>query len=454
MSAIEPYSLSAAEAMRRIRNGVLSSVDLVSSCLDRIEQTEAGLGAWAHVDAERAVARAERMDAMRRTGRAIGPLHGIPVGLKDVIDTRSMPTELGTPIFAGRRPETDAALVDRLLEAGAVILGKTVTTELAFMHPSATRNPHNPEYTPGGSSSGSAAAVAARQVPLAIGTQTNGSVIRPASFCGTFGFKPSRGIISRRGVLQTSETLDQIGVFARSLEDVSLLAGAVGGYDPADTASFARPRPAMLEGYRTDMPVEPCLAMFDMPYDDRMTADARTGLAELVSALGLHVERVPAPETFAGLIDAQRLIQEHEISRNLDKVFQTNWSRLSSSLQPAVERGRAVTKTEYEDALDQMDHAVAYFEAFFRDHDAVITLGAPGEAPPLSEGITGDPVYCTIWTLCGLPAVTMPLLFGANGLPIGVQLIGAREADDRLMQTARWMLNRLQDDKPTDAEAG
>lgn len=445
MSVSNAHELSATDALTKIRAGLLSSADLVKACLARIEATDGELQAWTRVDAERALARAEEMDAMRRAGRAVGPLHGIPVGLKDIIDTRDMPTERGTPIFAGRQPEADAALVDRLMEAGAVILGKTVTTELAFMNPSATRNPHNVDFSPGGSSAGSAAAVAACQVPLAVGTQTNGSVIRPASYCGTFGFKPTRGVISRRGVLQTSENLDQIGVFGRTLEDVSLMSDVLGGYDPADGLSFARPRPAVLEGCRSDVPIEPVFAIFDgLSYDDRMETAAREGLDEVAAALGAQVERVPAPENIADLIEAQRILQEHEISRNLDAVFAANWDKLSPALQTAAERGKTVSESQYGNALAMMNGAIAYFESFFKDYDAVITLGATGEAPRFDSGITGDPVFCTIWTLCGLPSVTLPLLVGENGLPIGVQLVGAVEEDDRLMRTANWLLNYLQ----------
>ncbi len=236
-------ALPAVEAARKIRQGTLSSVDLVKACLARIDETDGQLKAWAHLDGEHALNQAEEMDSIRRAGRPVGPLHGLPVGLKDIIDTHDFPTERGTPIFSGRKPSNDAALVERLREAGAVILGKTVTTEFAFMHPAGTRNPHDPGYSPGGSSSGSAAAVAAYHVPLAIGTQTNGSVIRPAAFCGTYGFKPTRGVVSRRGVLQTSKSLDQVGVFGRTLEDVALLADVIGGYDPSDPLCYARPRP-------------------------------------------------------------------------------------------------------------------------------------------------------------------------------------------------------------------
>lgn len=443
---VAPNALSAVEAADKIRKGSLSSVDLVKACLARIDETEGQLHAWAHIDADHALAQAEEMDTIRRAGRPIGPLHGVPVGLKDIVDTKDYPTERGTPIFAGRKPESDAAIVERLREAGAVILGKTVTTEFAFMHPSQTRNPHNPEYSPGGSSSGSAAAVAAYNVPLAIGTQTNGSVIRPASFCGAYGFKPTRGVISRRGILQTSKSLDQVGVFGRSLEDVALLTDVIGSYDPSDALSYARPRPQMQAGSVAEIGVEPDLVWFEAPYNDRLTEDARAGLDEVVNALGARVERVTISENMFNLVDVQRTIHEYEICKHLDKEFTDHWDQLSTSLQPIIERGRKISDAQYEDALEVMASGKTYFDEFFHDYDAIIAPSAAGEAPKFVEG-TGDPVFCTIWTLCGLPTLNLPLLVGANGLPVGVQLIGSIEEDDRLLRTANWMVNKLQSDE-------
>lgn len=440
-----PNALSANEAARKIRQGLLTSVDLVKSCLSRIEETDGQIKAWAHLDAGHALKQAEEMDEIRRSGRPTGPLHGIPVGLKDIIDTADFPTERGTEIHAGRKPDSDAALVERLREAGAVILGKTVTTEFAFLHPAQTRNPHNAAYSPGGSSSGSAAAVAAHHVPLAIGTQTNGSVIRPAAFCGTFGFKPTRGVISRRGVLQTSESLDQVGTFGRTLEDVALLADVIGGYDAADPMSYARPRPQMLAGSRAKPGVEPELVWFDLPFNDRLSEDAREGLEEVVSALGGRVERFQISENMHGLVDVQRTIHEYEICHHLEDVFASHWDQLSNSLQPIVERGRKISEEQYQDALAVMASASAYFDSFFKDYDAVIAPSAAGEAPKFGGG-TGDPIFCTIWTLCGLPTLNLPLLVGKNGLPVGVQLIGAAEEDDRLLRTASWMQDYLQTD--------
>jgi len=436
--------LSASEAARKIRAGLLTSTDLVSACLDRIEETDGQLKAWAHLDRDRALAEAAELDAIRQSGRPIGPLHGVPVGLKDIIDTKDYPTERGSPVFTGRRPDLDAAVVERLRDAGAVILGKTKTTELAFVHPTDTTNPHDPAHTPGGSSSGSAAAVAAHQVPLALGTQTNGSVIRPASFCGTYGFKPTRGVISRRGVLATSNSLDQLGVFARTLEDAALLTDAIKGYDQTDDKSYPRPRPAMLEGFLAEPPVEPSLAFIDLPFADRLSADSREGFDELVSYLGARVERVPAPPAFAGLVEVQRVIHEYEISQLLKDTFDGHWDQISSTLKPVIERGRSISTATYEEALSVAETANGFFSAFFKDYDAVLSPSSAGEAPKLGPS-TGDPIFCTIWTLAGLPAVSMPLLVGENGLPVGVQLIGATEQDDRLMRTANWLLKTLND---------
>ena len=440
------HTLSASEAGSKIRTGTLTSVDLVEACLARIDETDGQLKAWAHLDADQARAQAAEMDAIRQHGRPMGPLHGLPVGLKDIIDSRGLPAERGSAIFAGREPESDAALVERLREAGAVILGKTVTTELAFLHPAETRNPHDADYSPGGSSAGSAAAVGAFQVPLAVGSQTNGSVIRPASFCGVYGFKPTTGVISRRGLLQTSMSLDQVGVFARTLEDTALLTDAIGYYDPADPLCYGRPRPNMFEGCHADPPVEPSLVWFDLPFNDRLSADAREGLDEILEALGTRVEKMPAPGSFADLIDVQGIIHHYEFCHHLEEELTSHIDKLSPTLGPIVERGRAISDAQYQDALEVKASATKFFGSFFKDFDAIIAPSAAGEPPAFEAGSTGDPIFCTIWTLCGLPALTIPLLVGGRELPIGVQLIGALEQDDRLLRTASWLLRELQPD--------
>ena len=435
---IAPYTLTATEAVQAIASGRLSSVDLVKSCLEQIADTDASIKAWAHLDPENALAQAAECDRIRKAGLGTGPLHGLPVGLKDVIDTRDMPTQRGTDIFKDRQPDKDARLVERLRESGAVIMGKTVTTELAFVHANDTRNPHNPEHSPGGSSSGSAAAVAACPVPLAVGTQTNGSVIRPASFCGTFGFKPTRGVISRAGVLKTSDSLDQVGCFGRSLEDVALLTDALAGYDQADSCSFARPRPQMRAGAQAEAPVAPDLVWFNLPFYDRLSPDAHEGMEAVLDVLGPRITRMAAADTLANLVAVQARIHEYEICQHQAAVFDANFEDLSRELQLIVARGRKISEAEYTDALAVKASAQTFFDELFVEFDAIIAPCATGEAPKFGSG-TGDPIFCTLWTLAGLPCVSLPLLVGDNNLPIGVQLIGPIEKDDRLLRTARWL---------------
>ena len=435
---IAPYTLTATEAVQAIASGRLSSVDLVKSCLAQIADTDASINAWAYLDPESALAQAAECDRIRKAGLGTGPLHGLPVGLKDVIDTRDMPTQRGTDIFKDRQPDKDARLVERLRESGAVIMGKTVTTELAFVHANDTRNPHNTEHSPGGSSSGSAAAVAACHVPLAVGTQTNGSVIRPASFCGTFGFKPTRGVISRAGVLKTSDSLDQVGCFGRSLEDVALLTDALAGYDQSDSCSFARPRPQMRAGAQAEAPVAPDLVWFNLPFYDRLSPDAHEGMEAVLAVLGPRITRMAAADTLANLVAVQARIHEYEICQHQAAVFDANFEDLSRELQLIVARGRKISEAEYTDALAVKASAQTFFDELFVEFDAIIAPCATGEAPKFGSG-TGDPIFCTLWTLAGLPCVSLPLLVGDNNLPIGVQLIGPIEKDDRLLRTARWL---------------
>jgi Asp-tRNA(Asn)/Glu-tRNA(Gln) amidotransferase A subunit family amidase len=438
---------SAFEMVEMIRDGRATAVELVKSALSHIDETDANLKAWVYLDREGSLARAKELDQMRSNGRTIGQLHGVPVGLKDIIDTRDMPTECGSQAFAGRQPNADALLVSRLRAAGAIILGKTATTPFAFMDPAETRNPHNHEYSPGGSSAGSAAAVAAGHVPLAVGTQTNGSVIRPASFCGTFGFKPTAGVISRSGVLRTSQTLDQVGVFARDLVDVALICDVIADFDPNDPASFCRPRPRLMDGVVAEPPVEPNFVWFDMPYANLLSNDAREGLAEVVNALGAKVEKIDATESFSGLVEAQNIIQYYEIARNLTDIRANQREKLSPQISKLLDHGATISDEAYAQALELRLGAVSYFSSFFNDFDAIIAPAAPGEAPLFSEGITGNPIFSTIWTLCGLPCLTLPLLVSENNLPIGVQIVGAQEEDDRVMRTAAWLLRELKNER-------
>ncbi len=446
LAAVAPAALNqlaAVDAARGIRDGLFSAEQLVQQCLDHIEAVDGEVQAWAYLDPEHALKQAREADLRRREGRSTGPLHGVPVGIKDIIDTDDMPTEDGTVLHAGRTPVADATGVARLRAAGAVIMGKTVTTELATYSPGKTRNPHNPEHTPGGSSSGSAAAVAANMVPLAVGTQTNGSVIRPAAYCGAFGFKPSFGLISRHGVLKQSPPLDQLGVFARSIEDLALIAEAMIGFDENDPATRPLARPRLLEVAREEPPFRPWLAFIKTPMWDKAESATQEAFAELVDAIGSQVEEFNLPPQFKDAWEWHRAVMEADLARNYAAEYDKAADRLSESLRGQIERGRRVTAVDYNNALEKIPAVNrALDELFDNRYDAILTPATTGTAP---HGLasTGDPVFCTLWTFAGMPAVTLPLMRGENGLPLGVQLVGRRGEDARLLRTARWLVSHV-----------
>ena len=435
---------SARDAARAIREGLISSEQLVEACLARIEAVEPAVQAWQYLDAEHALTQARARDLDRKEGRPIGPLHGVPVGIKDIIDTGDMPTEDGTVLHAGRTPDRDAAVVSRLRAAGAVIMGKTVTTECATYTPGKTRNPHNAEHTPGGSSSGSAAAVAAGMVPLALGSQTNGSVIRPAAFCGVYGFKPTHGLISRQGILKLSRTLDHVGVFARTLEDVALLAEQLTGYDEGDADTRPRARIPLVQTAAAEPPFAPYFAFVKTPVWERAEKATGEAFAELTEVLGEQCREHILPESLREAWDWHRTIMEAEMAANLDLEWEKGRDRLSQSLRDQLARGREVRALDYQKALARIPTLNQGFDELFLSYDAVLTPSAPGTAPKLAA--TGDPAFCTLWTLCGMPAVSLPLMKGENGLPLGVQLVGRRGDDARLLRTARWLVSRVQSD--------
>ena len=434
--------MNAVEAAGAIRAGRITSEALVSACLDRIAALEERVGAWAFLDPGHALEQAREADRALREGKAPGPLHGVPVGVKDIFDTKDMPTGYGTVLHAGRRPAEDAAAVSLLREAGAVILGKTVTTELAVYSPGKTRNPHDPERTPGGSSSGSAAAVAAFMAPLAIGTQSNGSVIRPASYCGVYGYKPSHGLISRHGVLRQSPPLDQVGVFARTIEDAALVAERIMAFDARDPDTRPRARPSLFGTLADEPPVRPRLAFVKTPVWDQADMDTREAFAELVARLGKNVVEIELPEIFRDAVGLHRTIMEADLAGSFEREYALGKESLSPILREMIERGRKVPTVEYNRALGRVPVLNRALDKVFERHEAIITPAATGEAPIGLES-TGSPIFCTIWTLCGMPAITLPVLQGAHGMPMGVQLVGAKGDDARLLRTARRLENLL-----------
>jgi len=433
MREAELFTLTACEASGRIADGTLSAETYVAACLERIGALDREIGAFVHLDPDYALAQARARDEWRRQGRPLGPLHGVPVAIKDIFDTADYPTECGTPILAGRRPRTDATVVRKLREAGAVIIGKTVTTEFAYYHPGKTRNPRNPNHTPGGSSSGSAAAVAAQMVPLAIGSQTNGSVIRPAAFCGVFGVKPSRGLVSRAGALPLSRTLDHVGAFARSLDDLALILDVLVGSDSADPDT--EPFPARNFRPRAVEPptAAPRLAFVRTPVWDKADPEARAALED--AARRLRAREIDLPGDCRAAWDDHRAIMAAEMAFNLGK-FVDRGGEVSQRFRDLIAEGYKVTAAHYLGAVrDAQRHAQAVARIFDDGIDAIITLSAPGTAP-LGIDTTGDPAFCTFWTLVGVPSLNLPLVDGANGLPIGVQLCGAFRHDAPLLRTA------------------
>jgi Asp-tRNA(Asn)/Glu-tRNA(Gln) amidotransferase A subunit family amidase len=319
-----------------------------------------------------------------------------------------------------------------------LLMGKTVTTELATYAPGKTRNPHNPAHTPGGSSSGSAAAVAAGMAPLAIGSQTNGSIIRPASFCGVVGYKPSAGWISRAGVLVQSPALDQLGVYGRSVADVALLAQCLAGHDPQDPATRASATPPLLATAGSQPPSPPVLAFVRTPMWDHVTPDAQSAFLELAQFLGSRVVELELPQATNGFLDLHRLVMEADIAGSFEPEYERGRDRLSASLRGQIERGRQVGAVDYRRALDRRAAIRAAMDSLYDRFDAILTPAALGTAP-MGLDATGDPVMCTLWTFTGQPAISLPLLRGANGLPIGAQLVGRRYDDARLLRTAQWL---------------
>lgn len=395
--------------------------------------------AFAHLDPRVIAQQAEHLQKQRTAGELPGPLHGVPVGIKDIIDTLEYPTEYGSPIHAGRYAVADACVVARLRAAGAVIFGKTVTTEFATFQPSVTRNPRDLEHTPGGSSSGSAAAVAAGMVPVAIGSQTNGFIVRPASYCGVYGFKPSRGLLPRTGVLDQSPSLDQLGVFARSVEDLALVAEVMSGDDGQDAGSARQFPRRLYQVAQAEPPLPPRFCFVQTPWWDQVDSEAQEAYEAFVSHMADRVDRVSLPEIVTRTVDWHALVNNVELAFCLRKEWNGSREQISAPLRERVAEGMAVPVMDYLAARDRMPHLTHAFDEYFASYDAILCPAALGTAP---RGLasTGDPLMQTVWSFAGLPSVNLPLLHLSNGLPLGVQAVGAYQNDARLLRSARWLV--------------
>ena len=431
--------MTAKAAADAVRSGDITAEGLVRACLQRIEEREATVHAWVNFDADHALSEARAADVVQARGDELGPLHGVPVGLKDIIDTADLPTECGSRLFTGRRPAQDSICATLLRTAGAIILGKTVTTEFALTCARGTTNPHDPARTPGGSSSGSGAAVADRMVPLAVGSQTGGSVIRPASFCGTYGFKPTYGCISRRGVLIISRYLDHLGLYARSLEDLALMGDVLMQHDPGDFDMRFHPAGNLCDTMAEPLATTPPrFAFVKGPAWEHAEAHMPLVFEAYIKSLGGIVEEVELGGIFDQALEAQATIMNASLFANLGDYCEQNPDDVEDETRDRVFAGRDVRASDYIDATELADSLGKALGGLFENFNALVTPAAPGEAP-LGLDWTGNAAFQRIWTLTGLPSLTLPLLQGPNGMPIGVQVIGAKGGDGDLFRSARWL---------------
>ena len=435
-------NLTAVNIVQSLKKGEFTCEELVTNYIDHINKYEKNVEAWEFFDETLILEQAKKLDQDHQLGKVHGDLHGVPVGIKDIFDTENMPTSDGTEIHKENPSWNDCTVVSKLKQAGAIIMGKTVTTELAYYSPGKTKNPHDPTRTPGGSSSGSAAAVASHMVPLAIGSQTNGSVIRPASYCGVVGYKPTKGLISRHLVLQISRALDQIGVFSNTLEDAALISEQLFGYDKQDPDTSLSAKPKLLDATKQKPPLEPIFAYIKLPFMDELDEDAKKGFEEIKDELKGKIDEIELPEGFVDIPEWHKVIMESDMARSFSVEYTKSKHKLSNNIIEAIERGMKYTAVEYNNALSKIDAANIYFKQFFYDYDAILTPSASGEAPKGLKS-TGNPIFCTIWTFCGMPCISLPLLKGRNGLPIGVQLVSSLFDDERLFRNASWLTKKI-----------
>ena len=418
--------------------GRMDVEDFYNHHLDYARQVQARLEPFASLDERVVMLQASHRKAERLRGDAPGLLWGVPVTVKDIIDTIDFPTAFGSPIHEGRYAVADATVVRRLRNAGAGIFGKSVTTEFATFTPGPTRNPHAPEHSPGGSSSGSAAAVASGAVPVALGTQTNGSVLRPASFCGVYGFKPTAGLLPRTGVFEQSPTLDQMGVLARDIDDIALVTEILSGDDGEDRATRGISPRRLWQVARSEPPVTPKFCFVKTPWWDQVEPEAREAFEAFAELMEGVVTTTDLPPIVDQAVGWHRTVHETELAFAMQREYTHHRDRLSGRLTAQIERGMATTAQDYLAACDRVPHVAAAFDDYFEHYDAILSPAALGGAP---KGLasTGDPLMQTVWTFAGLPALSMPLLTLSGGLPLGVQAVAAAHGDARLLRACRWL---------------
>jgi len=420
MAAAALNERTACEIVRGVREGALTAEAVTRACLDRIAEREGSVKAWAFHDPELALDQARDRDR----AKVKGALHGLPIGVKDIFDTFDMPTDMGSPIYRNNRTTTDASCVALVRAAGAVILGKTITCEFAGLTPNVTRNPHDPTRTPGGSSSGSAAAVADRMVHVAFGTQTGGSVLRPASFCGVAGYKPTYNIISRGGMKFAAESRDTIGLFARTVEDVDLVASVITGREPAKFHEL-----------------QPRIALCRTHLWDRASPESKHAVEDAAKRLNATREATLPPE-FDALAEARTVINPFERARALAHEWNTNAALISPGLTAQIEKGLSIPHARYIASLQRMKECRDLIPALFGDADILLAPCVNGEAPKGLDA-TGEPMFQEFWTALHVPTITIPTHRGPNGLPIGIQLVARHYEDEALLVAAKTIFERL-----------
>ncbi|MDA9687775.1 amidase [Candidatus Pelagibacter sp.] len=435
---INIFTLKTNKLVEKLKEGEISSVEVCSQYIDRIKKFEKDLKAWAHFDEKELLEKAKEADEYRKSGKPLGSLHGLPIAIKDIIGTLDMPTKCGTVIRKKMTGSQEAEVVNLLKIAGAIIMGKTETTELAYFHPGKTTNPHDYSRTPGGSSSGSAAAVAAHMTPLSLGSQTNGSVIRPASYCGVVGFKPSYGLISRSGVLRQSEKLDHIGVFGKSVEDVALLTKTLIKKDLNDSSTVHYSADDMLNVCKKGPPFEPKFIFYKTKSWKKIEKESQKSFEFFIKTFRKNIEVFDTPHYFDDIPRYHKIIHETDMANNFQVYYKKTKKQLSKEMVSAIERGLKYSAKEYAEAIDFMKRSYESYKEVFEDYHGVLSPATTGVA---DKGLksTGSPEFCTIWTYMGVPSISLPLLTGANNLPLGVQLVGDKLDDLRFLGVANWL---------------
>ena len=435
---IDIFSLKAEELSLKIKDAQLTSVEICEKYIERINKFEKNVKAWAHFDKKLLLEKAADADEYRRSGKPTGPLHGIPVAVKDIVGTLDMPTECGTVIRKGKSYSQNAEIVDLLLAAGAIVMGKTATAELAYLHPPKTTNPHDHSRTPGGSSSGSAAVVASFMAPLSIGSQTGGSIIRPASYCGVVGYKPTYGLISRNGVLKTSEKLDHIGVFGRSVEDVALLSKVLIKKDNFDSATIHYSTENMLTETKKGPLFEPKFIFYKTDYWKNIEKKSREAFEYFIKSFKKNIEVFDTPTYFKDIHKYHQIMYETDLANNFGLYYKKYKKKLSKPMQDAIVKGNKHSAKEYAEALDFMKRSYESYEEVFEDYHGVLSPSSPGVAPKSLKS-TGSAEFNKVWSYLGTPCISLPLLQGEANMPLGVQLTGAKYDDHRFLGIANWL---------------